>query len=331
MGKIILRRKGKDPLFTEVDDEFLPVLSKHRWHVVEINDRTHYVSSYMGSRKQTLLHRYIMELAIGRKLDRSEEIDHIDRDPLNNLVSNLRICTRSQNEHNVSAHSDNKSGYKGISFDNRTDKWSARICVNYNVIWSRRPFDNPRDAAEEYDLLAIKYAGEFAKLNFEDRRQEYIDQIEAGWKPAQASEQASKFEGITFNKSKKHSKNPWAADFWEHGEKVLHVGHFATEEEAVTERDLAAIKHFGEDAPLAYPHRRTRYIKKIRAGYEPGTKRKTSSKYVGVNFQPKKKTKPWRSYVERDGKRTYLGNFDTEDEANEARIKWLNQRSADTG
>lgn len=52
---------------------------------------------------------------------------------------------------------------------------------------------------------------------------------------------------------------------------------------------------------------------------------------VGVNFQPKKKTKPWRSYVERDGKRTYLGNFDTEDEANEARIKWLNQRSADTG
>jgi hypothetical protein len=51
------------------------------------------------------------------------EIDHVDGDPLNNRISNLRECTRSQNCKNVRS--------LGASYDPERRKWMARICVDY--------------------------------------------------------------------------------------------------------------------------------------------------------------------------------------------------------
>lgn len=56
-----------------------------------------------------------------------EEVDHIDNDPTNNWVDNLRPCTRSQNQSNKRLQSNNTSGIKGVGWCKRRRKWFARI------------------------------------------------------------------------------------------------------------------------------------------------------------------------------------------------------------
>lgn len=97
-------------------------------------------------------------------------VDHIDGDKRNNLRSNLRICTQSQNTKNQKIPKNNKSGYKGVSFDTWAYKknlrkcWIARIKVNRKGINLGR-FLTPEEAANVYNEAAVKYFGEFANLN----------------------------------------------------------------------------------------------------------------------------------------------------------------------
>ena len=54
------------------------------------------------------------------------EVDHIDRDILNNHLYNLRWVTHSMNQYNTKREKkskNNKSGHKNISFDNSRNKW----------------------------------------------------------------------------------------------------------------------------------------------------------------------------------------------------------------
>lgn len=57
------------------------------------------------------------------------EIDHIDGNRSNNKWSNLRNGTRSDNLRNISLRSNNTSGYHGVRFDKRKQKWIANIKV----------------------------------------------------------------------------------------------------------------------------------------------------------------------------------------------------------
>lgn len=57
------------------------------------------------------------------------EIDHIDRDKLNNRLSNLREVSRTCNSRNCGVSSNNKSGVTGIHWDVRCEKWFSVIMV----------------------------------------------------------------------------------------------------------------------------------------------------------------------------------------------------------
>jgi len=72
------------------------------------------------------LHRLIW-LWHGRNL--SEQLDHIDRNPLNNKIENLREATRSTNQWNTSK-SDG-----GVSFHKASNKWRARIKIHNKEIY----------------------------------------------------------------------------------------------------------------------------------------------------------------------------------------------------
>jgi hypothetical protein len=59
------------------------------------------------------------------------EIDHIDGNPSNNVISNLRLATHSQNGQNKgrAISSNVTSGMLGVSLHKKTQLWRARIYV----------------------------------------------------------------------------------------------------------------------------------------------------------------------------------------------------------
>ena len=61
-------------------------------------------------------------------------IDHIDRNPLNNRIENLRETTRQLNQLNTNMYATNKSGFRGVSFYKQSKKWRAAICIQKKYI-----------------------------------------------------------------------------------------------------------------------------------------------------------------------------------------------------
>lgn len=55
------------------------------------------------------------------------DVDHVNRIPADNRISNLRLATRSQNMANCGLRSTNKSGVKGVYWSKRKSRWIARV------------------------------------------------------------------------------------------------------------------------------------------------------------------------------------------------------------
>ena len=93
-------------------------------------------------------------------------VDHIDRNKLNNHLSNLRWCTREENQHNRSKQKkDTTSVYKGVYFDKKANKWRAQIKHNGQQIHIGYFLDES-EAGRAYDRKANELFREFANLNF---------------------------------------------------------------------------------------------------------------------------------------------------------------------
>jgi hypothetical protein len=88
---------------------------------------------------------------------------------------NLRVATRRQNTCNRrKTKSKTSSQYIGVYFDKYSQLWAAKIKYMDKTIWLGR-FKSEIDAARAYDRAAIKYHGEFARLNFP--REDYANEI----------------------------------------------------------------------------------------------------------------------------------------------------------
>lgn len=87
-------------------------------------------------------------------------VDHIDGNPRNNALSNLREATNAQNCHNSRVRRDNSSGCKGVSWRKGRQKWIAKVSCNGRAV-QVGSFDNPEDAAAAYLDAASRLHGEF--------------------------------------------------------------------------------------------------------------------------------------------------------------------------
>lgn len=87
-------------------------------------------------------------------------IDHIDRNPLNNKIENLRLCTKSENMRNVGMQKNNKSGYKGVFPYNNSGKFYSRIVVE-GVSIRLGVFDTEEEASLVYEAKARELHGVF--------------------------------------------------------------------------------------------------------------------------------------------------------------------------
>jgi len=146
-----------------VDDDKYDLLSEFSWHsVITKTSRTIYAQTEKtcdGVRTRTFMHTMILG---ERSLTKA---DHRDGNGLNNQGYNLRICTHKQNMQNRRLNINSKSGFKGVSWCKRTNKWRVRI----QEVGNRKrlgSFTCIIKAAQAYDTEAKKRYGEFANLNF---------------------------------------------------------------------------------------------------------------------------------------------------------------------
>ncbi len=107
-----------------VDNEDYPLLSRHKWLVHKTRGGSLYVeSSSFAKGKQTFIHRAIM--GRGRK-----DVDHINRNPLDNRKNNLRFVTKSENLINRRRFKGTKSKYKGVYFNETNKRFQASVYRN---------------------------------------------------------------------------------------------------------------------------------------------------------------------------------------------------------
>jgi hypothetical protein len=94
----------------------------------------------------------------------NNEIDHINGIKNDNRIINLRQANHSENQKNCEKYKTNKSGFKGVSWDKSSNKWTAQAQLNgkkYNL----GRFVMVEQAAEAYKDFAIKHHGDFCNIN----------------------------------------------------------------------------------------------------------------------------------------------------------------------
>lgn len=89
-------------------------------------------------------------------------VDHADHDEANNRWTNLRAADRPENGYNRKLNENNKSGVKGVCWEQSHSAWKAVITVDKKVIRLGR-FKRLSDAAAAISAARIRYHGEFAR------------------------------------------------------------------------------------------------------------------------------------------------------------------------
>ncbi len=154
--KTIPLSQGKFALVDDADFDFLnqwkwSATKNHKAFYAHRNDRLPH------KRVQVKMHRVIMCAPPG------QIIDHIDGDGLNNQRSNLRFCTKAENNRNQSP-TGLTSKYRGVFFDKRDGVFRSSVRVDGKRKWLGS-FLTDIGAARAYNAAAIQYYGEFARLN----------------------------------------------------------------------------------------------------------------------------------------------------------------------
>lgn len=88
-------------------------------------------------------------------------IDHIDNCRSNNAFSNLRLASKSENRWNETLRSTNTSGYKGVTWSKKSQKWQASIRVKGKSLHVGL-FERAEDAFAAAQEARKLHHGEFA-------------------------------------------------------------------------------------------------------------------------------------------------------------------------
>lgn len=117
---------------------------------------------YINFRYQRYLaHRLAWMLHYG--VDPGEmQVDHIDRNCLNNRIDNLRLATNAENTCNSKIRTTNRSGVKGVIWNKRAEKWVAKIHKDGVSHWIGT-YDTIEEAAVAISGARQRLHGEFAR------------------------------------------------------------------------------------------------------------------------------------------------------------------------
>ena len=84
------------------------------------------------------------------------QVDHINHDPTDNRIINLRDVTASENQRNRTLQKNNKVGHNGIYYDNERKQYRAQI---YNGKYCKHigRYDTLEEAIKARELANINY------------------------------------------------------------------------------------------------------------------------------------------------------------------------------
>jgi hypothetical protein len=119
-------------------------------------------------KKRKFMHR-LVAMCFLEDYDESLIVDHIDGNPSNNDISNLRCVTHAQNKRAWGHQRPNsKSRYRGVSLGKGRMRWAASVCYNAKKYHVGR-FKSQEAAALAYDRKAEElgfFPEAFNKNNF---------------------------------------------------------------------------------------------------------------------------------------------------------------------
>lgn len=122
-------RDGAVRAYAIVDAEDADFVNQWRWSLGS-NGYVHRGTCRAGGVQRTYrLHREIMGLVPGDGL----EVDHINRNRLDNRRSNLRVATRMMNAQNTSGQRKSTSPHRGVHWAKHIGKWVANIKIDGRV------------------------------------------------------------------------------------------------------------------------------------------------------------------------------------------------------
>lgn len=88
-------------------------------------------------------------------------IDHINRNPSDNRIENLRVADNFQNGWNANLSARNKTGVKGLFWNKQSGKWRVRLMAGLKIIEGGQ-FNDFELAELVSNELRHKYHGDFA-------------------------------------------------------------------------------------------------------------------------------------------------------------------------
>jgi hypothetical protein len=200
---------------------------------VQCSLKKRYRNKDMGLYANISLHKLLIH---PDKSGRQINVDHKDKNKLNNTKYNLRLCLHKDNMKNRKSHG-GTSQYKGVHWNTESEVWKVRIYNDDKYIGLGR-FTNEIAAANCYNHWARFYHKEFAQLN----EVPYMPKEE--WmKYKKGKTKTSQYIGVSL------VDNKWVVQIW-NGKTNTVIGRFEDENEAALAYNQAAIKLKGDKAKL---------------------------------------------------------------------------------
>ena len=149
---IMYTRKG-EPFYVDLEDFWR--VRDVCWHI----NKHGYLQGKMNG-KMVLLHRMIMNFPENLDVDHR----HGEKTKNDNRKENLRIATTSQNTMNSKLRSNNTSGYTGVCWNKKEQKWIAQLQIKRKSLCHKRcnTFEEAVKARKEAEE---KYFGEWSYNN----------------------------------------------------------------------------------------------------------------------------------------------------------------------
>lgn len=144
--------------FAMVDDEDFEHLNQWRWYASNGYAMRKTYTSGCKYRATFFIHREIL------KPKSNIHVDHINGNRMDNRRNNLRLCNIAQNNRNVGKQHGTSSIFKGVAWINREKRFRSQIRCDKKS-FSLGSYVSEINAAIAYNIAAIKYHQDFAKLN----------------------------------------------------------------------------------------------------------------------------------------------------------------------